>query len=191
MARSNIAVVVLLVFPVCSCSTLRVSHDYDPQADFSRLRTYTWLEHPPDPVADPRVNIELFETRLERAVNRRLEEKGYVKVEAATETEEGQEREAEEADFFVGYFITLDRKVDVNVVDNYHGYGWMQGPRVYVDEYDEGTLILDIVDAKTSTIIWRGIAMDRVDFLADPEERQERLQVVVDKILKRFPPTKE
>jgi hypothetical protein len=147
-------------------------------------------------VADPRVNLDLFETRLERAVNRILGEKGYLRVVASTEAggdaeEAGEAGNGGEADFFVGYFITLDRKVDVNVVNNYHGYGWVQGPRVYVDEYDEGTLILDIVDASTSSIIWRGIAMDRVDFLADPEKREERLENVVEKILAKFPPPGE
>ena len=75
-----------------------------------------------------------------------------------------------------------------SVVNNYHGYGWMRGPHVYVDEYDEGTLILDIVDASSRAIIWRGMAIDRVDFLASPEDKKETIREAVGKMLELFPP---
>ena len=55
-------------------------------------------------------------------------------------------------------------------------------------EYDEGTLILDIVDAESRTLIWRGSARAEVSATVAPETREARVREAVRRILEQFPP---
>ena len=58
----------------------------------------------------------------------------------------------------------------------------------YVENYDQGTLVLDIVDGRSNELVWRGTAQARIDPSNSPEERQRRINEAVRKILDRFPP---
>lgn len=187
-STSRLASVLLPLVVAClsGCDSMQIRHDYDPAADFSRLKTYAWMAAREGAVQDPRLDSSLLESRVQGAVDVELGTKGY-----APETVGAQ------ADFLVGYFATLDKKVDVSVMNDYYGYGpgpgWRYGywggpSSVYVDEYEEGTLILDIVDAKTKKLLWRGSATDRVDLSSSPERKQERIRDAVRRILATFPP---
>jgi hypothetical protein len=53
-------------------------------------------------------------------------------------------------------------------------------------DYKEGTLVLDLYDAKTKQLIWRGSAEDT---LSDKAEKNEKnLDKAMQKLLKNFPP---
>lgn len=70
----------------------------------------------------------------------------------------------ERADFLVRYHAALDRKIDGSTIDRYYGPR-LGGPAVsetVVREYDEGTLLLDMVDRQTGRLLWRGSAQARV-----------------------------
>jgi hypothetical protein len=57
-----------------------------------------------------------------------------------------------------------------------------------VDQYDEGTFLLDIVNSQTKKLIWRGTAMDTVQKSDSPEKREERMNKAVTDMLQKFPP---
>jgi len=59
-----------------------------------------------------------------------------------------------------------------------------------VSYYDEGTVVLDIIDPKTRNLVWRGSAQSRVDDGDTPEERDARVNEAYRRILERFPPGK-
>jgi Domain of unknown function (DUF4136) len=82
-------------------------------------------------------------------------------------------------------------------------WGYSYGPRtmirggfytgreeIDVYEYEEGTFILDFVDAQSKELIWRGVAKGEVRNYASPVKRDKRINVVVQKVLSDFPPTK-
>jgi hypothetical protein len=60
----------------------------------------------------------------------------------------------------------------------------------YTYYYEEGTLILDIVDVKEHQLVWRGTAKAVVDENATPEQRQARIDQAVSMILDKYPPTR-
>lgn len=170
------------------CSTLVIDRDFDPEYDFASLRTYAWMPDPQPETGDPRIDRnELLFQRIDRAVDRVLAEKGY------------RETSAEEADFLVGYYLTLEQKVDARVVNDYYGWAptwgywgpYPYGPRsrseTYIYEYDQGTLILDVADAEKRKLIWRGTATDEVNFQSSPEEKEKAVNTAVEKILEGFP----
>lgn len=180
----------ICLFAACGCSTLSVSYDYDSTADFSQYKTYAWLESKGKAHSDPRIDNDLLDGRIRRSVDAELGLKGLSRVPEP------------EADLLVGYHVTLDRKIEVSTVDSTYGYGrgpaWgrygyggrIDVPETRVDQYDEGTLLLDLVDRKTQRLVWRGSATDRVELERHPEEREESLRAAVKEMLGSFPPPK-
>jgi len=61
----------------------------------------------------------------------------------------------------------------VNGADMSHGYCY-QNCEARVIEYQEGTLVIDLVDRRTNKVVWRGWARDTMDGVIDDQERLER-----------------
>ena len=182
-----------LLILASGCSTLEVSYDYDPKADFKGLSSYAWLDEPQKPTGDPRIDGNtILRDRIHEAVNTELRARGYREV-------------SSDADFLVAYHVSLDRRQSVQTLNNYYGYGpgwgygygasyrpgyWAGAPETYVYEYEEGTLILDIVNPEDRQLMWRGSATDEVSFKSTPEKDQAQLNKAVQELLEHFPPKK-
>ena len=167
----------LLMLAACG-PMIDVRADYDTSADFSRLRTYAWLQQPSSAPRDPRINNDLLDSRVHSAVNDELHAKGY------TES-------AEAPDFRVAYHVVLKEKVAATAFPTYYGYGlgrWPGPADVQVATYEEGTLLLDVVDGKTNELLWRGAASTRIDPDRTPQERTALIRTAVERMLKDFPP---
>lgn len=176
---------ILSILLLPACSTLEVTANYDPSADFSKYKTYSW-ETPKSPVLDSSVNNPILNKRIAVAVDTQLAAKGFKKVDS-------------DADFLVGYHVALENKVSVTSMNNYYGYarggwGWNYPYRgrggVDVYEYQQGTLVLDMVDPKTNSLIWRGSAQAEVDQYAKQAKKDKLLNDAVAGMLEKFPPTK-
>jgi hypothetical protein len=59
-------------------------------------------------------------------------------------------------------------------------------PEVY--QYEEGTLIIDLIHAKTQHLIWRGIAKGAVDWQTSHDQRTKLIDEAIHKVLAQFPP---
>jgi hypothetical protein len=72
----------------------------------------------------------------------------------------------------------------------YGGWGWggVGSSSTTVSEYTAGTLVVDIFDAGTKTLVWRGVAQDELK--KKQEKREKQAAKAVDKLLKDFPPKK-
>lgn len=170
------------------CSSVTYKHDYDKSADFAAMKTYAWVAPPADPSPSVRSALErndLLDKRIKESVNNQLAAKGYtVNVDSP--------------DFLVLYHTGTEDKV--NVTDYGYGYGpygygyggyggWYGGGGVDVQQYKEGTLILDIVDFQSKQLVWRGFATAALNPDAPMEKREKKLNEVITQILSKFPPT--
>jgi len=168
---------------LAGCATFTAHSDFDPEADFTRLRTYAWVPRTlTDVPRDPRVDNALLDGRVRRAVDATLAQKGFVPA-----------PEGAAPDFKLNYHIALEQRFDVQTIPSTYGYGlgWWGGPGyadVYVDQYEEGTLFLDVIDARRNALIWRGYTAGRVLPELSPEEREQRTLEAVQAILAKFPP---
>jgi hypothetical protein len=162
-----------------ACSSLSVRSDWDPEADFSALRSWAWLEPSGEDPGHPLLRSPLLHDRVRRAVEAELAARGY------------EQAPAERADFRVGYHLSLEQKLDTYTIDHTYGYGrwgvWTY-PETYVQEYQEGTLILDVVDARRGKLAWRGWASRPVYEQPSPEESERNVRKAVSAVLDRFPP---
>lgn len=171
----------LVLVAALACSTVRVMSDYDPETEFGAYRTYAWLPKTPEATGHPRLDSPMVQERVRRGIDRALGEKGYGLG-------------GEKADFFVTYHLAVDRKLDVRTTDRsfYGRYGYrISIPETTVQEYDEGSLIIDVVDAARKQVVWRGVGSGRLRGTSgtqDPVELQQRVYEVVDEVLAGFPP---
>ncbi|MDX1486904.1 MAG: DUF4136 domain-containing protein [Acidiferrobacterales bacterium] len=165
------------------CSTMQVHSDYDPAASFDGLQTYDWVKTETNPTADPRLSDPLLDKRIRELVEKQLATQGYDRSSTGT------------ADFMVGYHVAVEKKLAVSTMNDYYGYragwGWSYGagtgrvmPESYVYEYEQGSLIIDIVNPKTRELMWRGSAQAEVN----QKRGAEQLAEAVERILERFPP---
>jgi hypothetical protein len=164
-----------------ACSSITVSSDYDPKADYSAYRTYDWAPRAEQPVKDPVLDNALLDGRIRHAVETELAAKGLEKDGAG------------KPDLLIAYHVAVQGKLDIAQTPNYsYGpywrYGSYAGSSAYVRQYDEGTLILDLIDVSTKQLVWRGSAQAEVKKEVTPEEQQRRINEVVRKILERYPP---
>jgi hypothetical protein len=147
---------------VAGCATMNVSSHIERNVSFSEYVTYDW--GPPDnlPVGDPRLdNNPFFNDYLQGAIEKKMAAKGYER--AVT----GQ------PDLLIHYHASVNQKVDVYGVDRSYGYCYENCEPQYSD-YELGTLIIDLVDTKTSKVVWRGWAQDAMDGVIDNQQRLEK-----------------
>lgn len=183
------AVAMGLVWVLSSCSSLRVSSDYDAGMDFTTLHSYDWLPAPRIKSGNPAIQYDsLMEQRVKSAVEVQLTAKGF-------------HREAERPDVLVTYHAAVEQKVSATYLNQRYGYGsgWGAGhhdtlhhgystPEVIINEYKQGTLIIDIVSARDKQLIWRGTASDEIYLGDSAAEREKRVREAVQRILALFPP---
>ena len=175
----------LIILLSIGCSGIQLSQDYDPATDFGSLKHFTWAS-PTQPVTgDARIDNPFRDTRIREAVNRLLQEKGYIHTSEAT------------PDFLVRYQYTLRRRIDSEGpaggigfgIGSYGRHGGIAiGTGNTVSEYDEGTLVIDIVDSKSDTLLWRGSGTERFMEYDDPQKTRQNIDSLVKRILDQFPP---
>ena len=161
------------------CSSVTVKSDYDRDVDFSKFKTYRWAAGTEINPNDELAKRPLVQKRFMKAVDLVLSEKGFVL------------KDSSDSDFIV--LIHAGLKDKMQVTD--WGYrGWYDpwwgpyGGRVDVSYYEEGTLVIDIVDASDKELAWRGTGTGIVRDYDSQEEMEEAALVVSQKILKDFPP---
>jgi hypothetical protein len=159
------------------CATMNVSAHIDRGANFTPYLTYDW--GPPDalPTGDPRLdNNPFFRDYLMGAVEKQLGTRGFKRAVSH-----------DAADLLVHYHASVNQRVEVYGVDAQHGYCYKDCEPQVMD-YEQGTLVIDIVDARTKKVVWRGWAQDSMTGVIDDQARLERqVAEAVTKMFALFP----
>jgi len=94
----------------------------------------------------------------------------------------------ESPDLLIHYHANITRRIDVNHVDSAYGYCSQADCREAVVQYEAGTLVLDIVDAHTNRLVWRGWAQNSIDdMLNEPDRVSNTIEQAVARMLLRLP----
>jgi Domain of unknown function (DUF4136) len=174
--RARIATLIGTALAALSSTTAfaqEVTYDFDRSADFSKLQSYVWVMGTP-------VRDDFNHKRIVDAIDKQLAAKGLGKA-------EGKDR----ADVLVAYHAAFSKNLEVNGFSSGWG-GYRFGPArsgsARVEEILVGTLVVDVIDAKTGTILWRGIATKDLDVNASPEKRDKNINKAAEKLFKKYPP---
>lgn len=160
------------IFFLISCSSVRVNADYDKKANFSAYKSYAYFKSG----IDKAEISDLDKKRILYAIDDVMATKGFAK--------------SETPDLLISIF-TKEREV-VDVYQNYgFGWGWGWGPGLGMGysraiTTPEGTLFIDIIDAKTKELIWQGQGTGYLS--SNTDKKEERIKEFVSKILEQYPP---
>jgi hypothetical protein len=155
---------------------MSVSSHLERGADFSQFRTWDWGAADALPTGDPRLdNNSLFKDRLEGALEKALAGRRLHRAAPGAA-----------ADILVHYHAAVNQRFQVNESEgNCVGADCRPG----VIEYEQGTLVIDMMDAKTNKLLWRGWAQDSVQGVIDNQDRMDRkVDEAVTKMMAQLPP---
>jgi Domain of unknown function (DUF4136) len=152
----------------------KVQTDFDHQANFSQYKTYSWEEIKPA--------NSLWDARIKSAVDAQLAAKGWTQVASGGDVS------------IVAIKTSKTQRTLQTFYDGFGGgWGWRRfGGGGFGDattteqDFKVGTLVVDLYDARTKQLIWRGSAQDTLSDKAAKNEKN--LDKGVARMFKPFPP---
>ena len=164
---------VAMVFPVLACSTMTVRADHDSQFDFNAYSTFSLFERQGKEQRRPQMS-EIVDRRIAATMAAELVGKGF------------SSSSPRDADFLITFYTAVRRRVSVNHAGWYghRWHHWGMGTR-WVRSYEEGTLVIDIIDRRKRELVWRGVGEGA---FAKSNPSDEKVAKRVARVLQTFPP---
>jgi hypothetical protein len=161
-------VFLLALLAVFSAYAQKITVEFDQAVDFSRFKTFAIRDGVLNS-RNPALNSELVKKRIDADIERDLAARGLTKVSGPS-------------DLNVRYHFGSARKTEL---ESYPA-GWRGwGTRVVRVPYTEGTLVIDLRDPSTRSLVWRGIAREEK---SDGNKIEGKLDDMVRKSLEKYPP---
>jgi hypothetical protein len=174
----KVAFIPVLFLILTSCCSVRVNSDYDKKVDFSTYKSYAFLKSGIDKMEIS----DLDKKRIMHSIEEVLATKGFTK--------------SETPDLLINIFTKEREQVNVNQFNagwGYgYGYGWnpyVWGGQTSINRYTEGTLYIDLIDAKKKELIWQGEGEGTLT--KDTNKKDALIKEFVTKILEQYPPQKK
>jgi len=160
-----IAVVAVLIAPVTLVAQ-KVIVDSDPSGQFGSYRTYGWTTG--QPASNP-----ISENRIHAAVEQQLAARGFTK--------------SDTPDVYIATLVATREKHEL--IANGFGGGWYYGgytTTTSLHTYVVGTLVVDLYDARTKQLVWRGTGSDTIS--DKPEKNARTVDKALAKMFAKYPP---
>ena len=162
-----------------------VAYNFDPNADFSKYKTFQWEKHAKSLDVD-----DLTLGQLGKGFETALAAKGLTKTTSGN------------PDLVIVFQIAVNQEKEMTAHSTGgYGYGpywrggWYGGgPTITTastSTINIGTIVLDMYDTATKQLVWRGQATKTVDGKAKPDKRQKNIDKAAAKMLKNYPPKKK
>lgn len=175
MRASRPITLFIVVALVVGCSGSAVFMDYNRSGLWSNYRTYNWLPEPRPEDLGHLAENPANRTSIKDAVEFDMKNRGFTKNE-------------ENPDLLVAYYAGKTIPIDPNV------WGYSYAPQEnYKDQqgppksFKSGTLVIDLVDAKSKELMWRGWSAGLVD-APNQDKTDNSIREVTKKIMAEYPP---
>jgi len=160
-----------------SCSSVKVSSDFDKTAGFASYKTYAFT---PEALGLPLDDIN--RNRVLGAIETELAAKGFTKNETSPDvlidvTIKGEQKQTATATNTGGY--------------GYGRYGYGGGfstTTINYDTYVDGTMFIDMIDASKKQLVWQGRGTKTIEPDASQKKREENINYAVKQIFMQYPP---
>ena len=158
-----------------ACAPVRIGSFTESKAILQAYRTYTWDAAGPGATGDPRLdNNRFFRERVVTAVDRELSRRGFERSVVGR------------PELIVRLQVRVDQKIETASLAVDEARCASDYCRVLV--FDEGAVLLDVVDAETRRLLWRGWSESSFDgVVADQDWMEETIDRLVQQIFGRFP----
>lgn len=155
-------------------SDVRVRIRSDPKAVFPKSGSFSFRQTQFFP-NDPRVDVRALDTRMRKAIRSTMRGKGY-------------EYKDLTSDLVIGFHIALHgssgtkgRREEID------GPDW-RGELNDVNTFEEGSIVLDILEWRSNVLLWRGVYEAKVLVEVSETEKNRRINDAVRRLLAHFPP---
>jgi hypothetical protein len=169
-ALQAVAVLILNLLAAHGAFAQKITMEFDQTVDFSRYKTFAIRERNLNSKS-PALNSDLVKKQIDADIEKYLTAKGLAEVSGPS-------------DLNVRYTFGSARKTEVE------GYpaGWYgMGTRYVRVPYAEGTLVIDLRDPTTRSLVWRAIANEEK---SDPTKIEGKIDDMVKKSISKYPPKK-
>ena len=169
----RLIVVAVSALALTACAATNVRSFVERGLDVGQYRTYSWGPAGEQATGDPRLdNNQFFQERIAAAVDRQLQTRGLEKT------------TPQASDLLIHYHASVEQLVNPNGAEQ--RYMSCDDCEPYV--YDAGTIVIDLVDARTQRLVWRGWAEGNIDGVVDDQARMEKqVDDAVGRIMERLP----
>lgn len=171
---------ILLLFSILlivSCSPVRVSFDYERNANFNNYKTYNYYDDMKSGMS------ELDTKRLIAALDAALQAKGYEK--------------SDYPDFFIDIGSSEYRQQSNNNMVFGAGTGGRNvgggvSVGIPVGQAKLGReIVIEFVDEKGMGLFWQAVSNSNYNPKASPEKRETRFAAIAAKVIEGYPPEQE
>jgi hypothetical protein len=169
MTRISNGLVIAFLFAAATFAA-DIKSDYDRTVDLSRLASFTFSDQSRRSPKDALAGNELVAKRLRNAIQTNL-------------LAIGMEHREVQPDFEVSYYAAQKNQVQVTTSGRPR---WGAGA-VWVDQYVEGTAIVEFRDGRSRQLVWRGYVTSAVD----PNKSEQRINDSIKKLIARFSKDRE
>ena len=168
-----------LLLLLLSCSPVYVSyHQQAENRSLSQYQTFNFAQLNVDNQSSWQPQAQNLD-RVKALVTQEMEERGLRKVDG-------------NADLLVNLGVVISdevqtRETDIRDAPIYVGtrnYHW-ESEEVVVREYQQGTLMMDVIDAANQEMIWQGVAKSTMT--SNREKMAKRVEQAVAQLFKSFP----
>ncbi len=176
--RKHIVLVSLFILAAVSTTAMDVYVDYDRSGRFSWYKTWSWFETEETSLKG---HNDLMHSRIKNAIEYYIGNGRLVE-------------DTENPQLFITYHAVSTQARKVNPVSFGVGFGggWAMDPywggagisSASAATYEQGTLIIDIWEAETKKLVWRGVAVDAFD--DDPKKADKKIDKAIEKMIKKW-----
>ena len=158
----------LILLATVGAFAQKITIEFDQSIDFSKYKTFA-IRAGQLTSKNPALNSELVRKRIDADIERYLRAKGLAMVSGPS-------------DLNVRYRLGSARKTEVEA----YPAGWRGlGTRIVRVPYAEGTLVIDLRDPSTRSLVWRTIASEEK---SDATKIEGKLDDMVKKSFDKYPP---
>jgi Domain of unknown function (DUF4136) len=171
-ALQGLALLVLGLLAAKGARAQKITMEFDQTIDFSRYKTFA-IRDGQLSSGNPALNSPLVKKQIEADIQNDLTAKGLTMVTSGV------------SDLNVRYTFGAARKTEIEA----YPAGWYGlGTRYIRVPYAEGTLVIDLRDPTTRSLVWRAIAAEEK---SDATKIQGKLDDMVKKSIDKYPPKKK
>ena len=173
------SVLSLTILAAGSPALARAHSDFTKSYQLQTLKTFAFKSQARIS-RDPLANNDIWANDVRAAIRSDLESHGMIEATNAN------------PDFYVAFYVGLKDRYDINEVGYglpafHRGFrtgwwGWPRGYDVWAVPYTESTLIVDVIDAHSNQLVWRGYDNDTLN----TKNPDKTLSKAVDNVLARF-----
>jgi hypothetical protein len=168
----GLAYLVLALLVPQSARAQKITMEFDQTMDFSKYKTFA-IRDGQLSSRNPALNSPLVKKQIEADIQNDLTAKGLTLVTSGP------------SDLNVRYTFGAARKTEIEA----YPAGWYGlGTRYVRVPYAEGTLVFDLRDPATRSLVWRAIAAEEK---SDANKIQGKLDDMVKKSIDKYPPKKK